>query len=63
MFDPKNIKKELELQGFPVTETDVLYTQGIVAMVTKAQAPLSNFRDLCKEKPLTVVDKEVLTND
>jgi len=63
MFDEKNIKKELELQGFPITEKDIMYTLGIVTMVNKAQASLKGFPDLCKEKPLTVVDKEVLKND
>ena len=63
MFDEKRIKKELKLQGFPVTGEDVAYTAGIVAMVNEAQDALKEFPDLFKEKPLTIVDKGVLGDD
>ncbi len=63
MIEEKSIKKLLELQGFPVDETDILYTQGILAIVKQAQTSLTDFPDLYKEKPITVVDKEVLAND
>ena len=63
MFDEKRIKKELKMQGFPVTGKDVAYTAGIVAKVNEAQAALKDFPDLHKEKPMTVVDKGVLGDD
>ena len=63
MFDERRIKKELKLQGFPVTGKDVAYTAGIVATVNEAQATLKEFPDLHKEKPMTVVDKGALGDD
>ena len=63
MFDERRIKKELKLQGFPVTGEDIAYTVGIVATVNEAQVALKEFPDLHKEKPMTVVDKGVLGDD
>ena len=63
MFDERRIKKELKLQGFPVTGEDIAFTAGIVATVNEAQAALKEFPDLYKEEPMTVVDKGVLGDD
>ncbi|MGM9949894.1 MAG: hypothetical protein ACI33P_07190 [Lysinibacillus sp.] len=63
MMEEKSIKKILELQGFPVTGDDIIHTASIQSLVIEAQAALKDFPDLYMEKPITVVDKEVLDND
>jgi hypothetical protein len=63
MIDESNIRKELELQGFQINETDIIYTQNILSMVNQAQDALKEFPELLKEKPITIVDKGVLVDD
>ncbi|MCM3739476.1 hypothetical protein M3210_04255 [Oceanobacillus luteolus] len=54
------IKNNLQAQGFPVIESDLVFIKDILLTVQKAEQPLANAPYLNMEVPITVVDKELL---
>jgi hypothetical protein len=53
----------LSSQGFSVDENEISYISKLLSTIEQAEAVLSDFPDLNKEFPMTIVDKGVLMNE